>query len=233
MASTLAERGMAMILNRLNSHFSKTAGLAAISSMAACLVASPASAHHAMGGGLPSTMWQGFVSGVAHPVIGIDHLAFIVAVGLASAFLPNKWLPPLAFVAATVVGCLLMIGGFALPIAEIVITASVVLLGGMVLAGRTLSLPVYAGLFALAGLFHGNAYGQSIVGAEATPLLSYLVGFAAIQFAIAAGVAWLVSRIRQTELPGAVAPRLAGAVAAGVGFALLVENVEAMMFPTL
>jgi urease accessory protein len=222
---------MAMISNNVTSRFSKKTVIAATTTaIAALATAGPAFAHHAMGGGLPSTMWQGFVSGVAHPVIGIDHLAFVIAVGLASAFLPNKWFPPLAFIAATVVGCLMMVGGVTLPLAEIVITASVVLLGGMLLAGRSLSLPLYAGLFALAGLFHGNAYGGSIVGAESTPLVSYLIGFAVIQFAIAGGVAALVSSLRQTDLSNALAPRLAGAVAAGVGVALLVENVEAMIF---
>src|ERR1700721_4016896 len=45
------------------------------------LVAAPASAHHAMGGP-PSTAIEGFLSGLGHPVIGADHLALLLAVGV-------------------------------------------------------------------------------------------------------------------------------------------------------
>ena len=44
-----------------------------------------AEAHHAMGGTTPQTLAQGLLSGLAHPVIGLDHLAFTVAAGLLAA----------------------------------------------------------------------------------------------------------------------------------------------------
>ena len=40
------------------------------------LSASPAAAHHPMGGTPPSTFVEGLLSGFGHPVIGPDHLAF-------------------------------------------------------------------------------------------------------------------------------------------------------------
>ena len=43
------------------------------------------------------------------------------------------------------------------------------------------------GLFALAGLLHGYALGESIVGAEPAPLAAYLIGLAVIQSGIALG----------------------------------------------
>ena len=43
--------------------------------------AEPALAHHVMGGRMPATFGQGFLSGLGHPVIGLDHLAAVVAVG--------------------------------------------------------------------------------------------------------------------------------------------------------
>ena len=43
----------------------------------------PASAHHLMGGKTPTTFTDGILSGLGHPIIGVDHLAFLVAVGLA------------------------------------------------------------------------------------------------------------------------------------------------------
>src|SRR5690606_6444748 len=132
-------------------------------------------------------------SGLAHPVIGIDHLAFVIAAGIAAAFTRSRLLAPLAFIAATVAGCLLLVADIALPAVEIVVAASVLVLGAVVLSGRTIGTPALLGLFALAGLFHGFAYGGAIVGAESTPLLAYLVGFAAIQFAVATAAGYLAT----------------------------------------
>ena len=116
------------------------------------LAAAPAFAHHPMGGmrrRRPSC--RGFFPAVGHPVIGIDHFAFVVALGLAAAFMRNVWAPPLAAVAGMTAGCLLAVGSVALPIVEPVVALSVLLLGGMVLFGRSLSGPVAAALFAAAG----------------------------------------------------------------------------------
>lgn len=194
------------------------------------LAASPAWAHHVMDGEMPATFMQGLLSGFGHPVIGIDHLAFIVAVGLAAAFTPKRLLSPLAFVAATLAGCALLLSGVALPLVEVVVTASAVLLGVLVLSGRQIPAGAYIALFAVAGLFHGWAYGESIIGAETTPLTAYLIGFAAIQYAIALAAGWVVLKLWKATGPEAVQPRLAGAVAAGIGVAFLIENIEGMLF---
>ncbi len=197
--------------------------------------AAPAFAHHPMGGATPSTLGEGLLSGLAHPVIGFDHLAFIVAVGIAAAFTPRLWLSPLAFVASTLVGCFLLVGGIALPAVEFVVAASVFVVGACILSGRSIPSGVYAGLFAVAGLFHGWAYGVAIVGAEATPLVAYLAGFAAIQFAIAIGVSLAVRAAVTRQPDGAalwqqVGPRLAGAVVAGVGLTFFLEAIEGAVF---
>lgn len=202
-----------------------------IAAASAALLAgsTPAFAHHAMGGELPATFIQGLLSGLGHPVIGIDHLAFIVAVGLAAAFTRPRLLTPLAFIAATVAGCVLILADITLPLAEIVITGSAVLAGALVLSGRTVPTAAWLAIFAVAGLFHGWAYGESIVGAEPAPLVAYLVGFAAIQYAIAVAAGWVVLSLWRAAEPAAIKPRLAGAVAAGVGLAFLIENVEGML----
>src|SRR5262245_6809064 len=41
----------------------------------------PAFAHHMMGGRTPATFGEGILSGLGHPIIGLDHLAAVVAVG--------------------------------------------------------------------------------------------------------------------------------------------------------
>jgi len=191
--------------------------------------AGPALAHHAMDGQTPDTFVTGLLSGLGHPVIGVDHLAFVIAVGLVAAFAGHRLLSPLAFVVATVVGCLIQVAGTVLPAAEIVIAASILVLGAVALSGRRVGTPALLGMFALAGLFHGWAYGGSIVGAEPTPLLAYLVGFSAIQYAIAAGAAHVALRIWNAAGPEAIRPRLAGAVIAGIGVAFLFENLEGLL----
>jgi urease accessory protein len=191
--------------------------------------ATPAFAHHPMGGTTPETVAAGLLSGIGHPIIGIDHLAFVIAVGLAVAFTGNRFLTPLAFVAATIAGCLVQVAGTALPVAEIVIAASIVALGILVLSGRPKGGAILIGLFAVAGLFHGWAYGESIVGAESAPLLAYLVGFAAIQYALALAAGYVALRVWHSTGPSAIQPRLAGALIAGIGVAFLVENLEALI----
>lgn len=190
------------------------------------LAAAPAFAHHPMGGTVPATFVQGLLSGIGHPVIGLDHFAFLVALGLAAAFMRNVWAPPLAAVLGMAAGCLLAVGSVALPMVEPVVALSVLLLGGMVLFGRGLPAPAAAVLFAFAGLFHGAAYGAAVIGAEPTPIVAYLVGLAAVQMVITLGAAFLVRGVGKAASAAALQPRLAGAVCAGIGLAFAVEMLE-------
>jgi len=195
--------------------------------------ASAAFAHHPLGGMTPTTALHGFLSGIGHPVIGFDHLAFIIGVGLIAAFHKARFMMPAAFVAGTVGGTMLMLATVALPMAEVVITASVIAVGVVAMRGRVTDIRAAAALAAGAGLFHGWAYGAAVVGAETTPVIAYLLGFGVVQFAIAAGVAALAIRVWKALDAGAIQPRLAGAVVAGVGLTYLVEIVEPIIFTAM
>jgi urease accessory protein len=197
--------------------------------LAVALGAPAVFAHHPMGGAIPTSAFQGFLSGLAHPVIGIDHLAFLVAMGVAATFTSRPLLTPLTFIACTVIGCLLLMGGVQIPLVEIGVVASVIVVGALVASGRTYSVVFYLLLFALAGALHGSAYGGAIVGAETTPIMAYLAGFSVIQYAIAIGAGVMIRRISIETNAFATNPRLVGALAAGVGFAILVENIEGMV----
>jgi len=184
------------------------------------LTAMPASAHHVMGGGVPSTFSQGLLSGLGHPVIGADHLAFLIAVGVAVGVGGLNLALPVLFVAASAIGVALHVNGMNLPGAELIVASSVVIVGFLIATGRAVRLVAWAGLFGLAGLAHGYAYGESIFGAEPTPLGAYLLGLVAIQSLLTVGVAMLWLR---TGMPvSAFAPRLAGAVVLGVGLAAVI-----------
>ncbi|MGE0253816.1 MAG: HupE/UreJ family protein [Alphaproteobacteria bacterium] len=173
-------------------------GAAALVPPAFLISAVTAHAHHAMDGETPETLVQGLLSGLGHPIIGIDHLAGIVAVGLLSAAFARGALLPLAFVAASLLGAALHVAELDIPLGEVWVALSVVVLGGALAFRHEWPIAGIAALFALAGVFHGYAYGESIVGAEPTPLIAYFIGFAAIQYAIALAAhyasAWLAAK---------------------------------------
>lgn len=188
--------------------------------VSAVLFTTPAFAHHLMGGKMPSTFGEGLLSGLGHPVIGPDHLAFLVAVGIAVGVGGLSLALPVVFVAASAIGVGLHVNGFDLPGAELIVAASVIIAGLMLARGRELPLAAWAALFGVAGLAHGYAYGESIYGAEPTPLWAYLAGLVMIQSAISVGVAALTRR--SGAQVSALGARLAGAVVVGVGLTALI-----------
>jgi urease accessory protein len=147
-------------------------------------------------------------------------LAFLIAVGIAVGVGGLNLALPVLFVAASAIGVALHVNGMSLPGAELIVASSVVIVGVLIASGRAVPFIAWAGVFGLAGLAHGYAYGESIFGAEPTPLGAYLLGLVIIQSALAVGVAWLWRR--SGEGVSAMAPRLAGAVVVGIGLAAVI-----------
>ena len=162
---------------------------------ALCALARPAFAHHAMDGRLPSTAWEGLLSGLAHPVIGLDHLAFILGVGIWSALTGLRWTAPILFVVGTLAGCALHLGSVDLPFGEALVALSLLLAGAALLFVQRPRTAILSALLPVAGVLHGHAYGESIVGAQAGALGTYLLGFALIQLAIAQVACHLYQRL--------------------------------------
>ena len=82
----------------------------------------------------------GAIAGFLHPLLGLDHLLAMVAVGLLSAQIGGRaiWTVPTVFVSMMVVGGVLGLSGIGLPLVELGIAASVVLLGIALAAKRAL-----------------------------------------------------------------------------------------------
>ncbi|WP_036482062.1 HupE/UreJ family protein [Myxosarcina sp. GI1] len=188
-------------------------------------IAAPAFAHHPLGGRMPANFFEGIISGLGHPMIGLDHLAFIIASGLMAVAIAGGIIVPVAFVVATGLGAGIHLSAIDLPIPEIVIAASVVLFGVLLVMqnarrptdNHTITI---AGLAALAGIFHGYAYGEGILGAEPTPLVAYLIGFSVIQLAISLGIYLVVSKaVGRVSLKHLT--RFAGGAIAAVGIVFL------------
>ncbi len=148
------------------------------------MIAEPAWAHHPMGGKLPQTFLQGLLSGFGHPVIGVDHLAAIVGVGILAALAGRSAAVVLAFSVAVIAGVGLHLSSIDLPASELFVGLTTLLIGALVILRQSMSAGRALLLFAIAGLVHGYALGESIVGAEASPLVAYLLGLLVIQTAI-------------------------------------------------
>lgn len=76
----------------------------------------------------------GFASGFMHPILGLDHLVAMIAVGLWGAQLgrPAIWLLPITFPTVMAVGGVLGVLGVPIPFVEIIIAISAIVLGLMV-----------------------------------------------------------------------------------------------------
>src|ERR1700722_18829850 len=125
----------------------------------------------------PAGVAGGFASGFLHPLTGIDHILAMVAVGIWGAQLgaPAIWALPVAFPLVMSVGGGLGVRGFFLPVVEIGIAASSLLIGFMIF--RAARPPLYAAalLVGFFAVFHGYAHGTELPNA-ANPL-AYGVGF--------------------------------------------------------
>jgi urease accessory protein len=206
----------------------RSIGLTAAVIVGTVLLASPALAHHAMGGETPTNAIQGFLSGLAHPLIGPDHFAAIVAIGLLAALKRQGAAIPVAFVLSAMVGTVLHLAKLSIPGVELWVSASILMLGALISLKNSPSTFIVASLAGLAGLFHGYAYGEAIFGAQATPLVAYLVGFTAVQTAVSLGAFWLGKQVLLNREFGV---RSAGLLISGMGLAFFASQVMAVVFP--
>ena len=119
----------------------------------------------------------GLMAGLTHPLVGLDHLLAMIAVGIWAGQLGGRavWLIPLTFVSVMAAAATLASFGLLLPLMEPAIACSVLVLG-LLIAG-SVRLPTSLGAL-LVGLFavcHGYAHGLELSQA-ASPIL-YGAGF--------------------------------------------------------
>jgi urease accessory protein len=220
-------------VDQLNQILRKTT-LLSIPMLCLLLVATPAFAHHPMGGKTPSDFFQGFLSGLAHPVIGFDHLVFVISIGLLAVTKKQGIVIPIVFALAAMLGTVLHLVSFSLPAVELFVSGSVLLFGILIIMKNNPNTMTIALIGAIAGLFHGYAYGEAIFGAETTPLLAYLAGFTIVQLVISLSAFWIgktISAKRENEPQSSSKLRSAGLVICGVGLTLLANQIIGLIFP--
>lgn len=186
-----------------------------------------AGAHHFMDDALPQTFTQGLLSGLGHPMIGVDHAAFIVACGFFLALVERGMVGVLVLIGGTLAGAAMHLMGIDVPGGEVGVALSVILIGALVVARRKIELTWVAAGLAVAGVLHGHAYAESIFGAEPAPLGAYLIGFSLIQFAVATAAFWIHRRIIAARESWAKPVSVGlGAVVGAVGIAFLALNIS-------
>jgi urease accessory protein len=122
---------------------------------------------------------SGFLSGLLHPVSGLDHVLAMVAVGLWGAQLgaPAIWLLPLTFPLVMAFGGMLGLMGVPLPGAEVGIALSALVLGLAIVTAWRPALWAAAAVVGFFAIFHGHAHGTELpAGASG---LAYSLGFVA------------------------------------------------------
>lgn len=198
-------------------NISERTRLAIVSCLAAFFIPQAAFAHHVTGGRVPRTATEGFLSGLAHPVIGVDHLSFVLLAGALTALSRQATWMPVVFLTCTLAGTVAHIFQFDFATAELFVAGSICLAGVFVLR-RSNSRRNLLTLFALAGLVHGYAYGEAVVGATMEPMASYLLGLFVIQGVLATATlqATRLAMTRHSAIELAIS-RYGSAIAVGYG----------------
>jgi len=158
-----------------------------------------------------------FAAGLAHPMLGADHLVAMLTVGLWAARFSGaaRWALPASFVGFMLVGALLAVPGAPLPAGEQVIAASVFVLGLAVLTSVRLPAWLAAAFVATFALFHGHAHGLEAAGDPA--FLAGVLGATAFLHGVGLTLGIGLRRVRPWL------PRALGGAAAAAGAWLIIS----------
>jgi urease accessory protein len=132
----------------------------------------PTAGAHSMG-----VEGAGFITGLVHPFMGLDHLLAMIAVGLWAVQTGGSaiWRLPLSFIVMMAVAASISASGYSLPALEPLIAGSVVLLGLMVVFAIRLPVNLSMLVVGLFAVFHGYAHGLEIP--QASSAIQYGSGF--------------------------------------------------------
>ncbi len=183
---------------------------------ACAALSQPAFAHD--GTTLP---YGSFLSGLTHPVLGLDHFLAMVSVGILSAQIGGRaiWTVPTTFVLIMAVGGLLGWIGIGLSAIEIGIAFSVLALGTAIALDKKLPVVAVMSAVGVFAIFHGYAHGAEMPAAATA--VTYAVGFMT-GTALLHIMGVIIGDISQQYESGKLLLRGAGVVIAGTGAAYLV-----------
>lgn len=143
---------------------------------------------------------NGYLAGIAHPLLGLDHLLAMLAVGVWASQLGGRamWIVPASFVALMGLAAGLGMSGVALPMVEGGIATSLLLLGLLVAFSVKVSPILSATIVGLFAVFHGFAHGTELPALGAP--WQYGVGFVVSTIALHGVGLLLGRRLRRQQL---------------------------------
>ncbi|HPE60242.1 MAG: HupE/UreJ family protein [Thiothrix sp.] len=160
----------------------------------------------------------GFMSGMLHPVTGLDHVTAMVAVGIVGAFMgqPAIWVLPVVFPLVMAFGGMLGVLGVPMPAIEPGIALSSIVLGTLIVLAVRPPLWIAALIVAVFAIFHGYAHGAELP--QSANALAFSAGFV-----ISTGILHLcgigIGELIRWPTGKVVARAIGGLIAlAGVGF---------------
>ncbi len=124
-----------------------------------------------------ASLQGGFISGFMHPIMGLDHVVAMVAVGLWGAFLgkPAIWILPVVFPLVMALGGALGVAGVEIPYIETGIALSGIVIGLAVAFAIRPPIWIAAIIVGAFAIFHGHAHGTELPN-SANPLI-FSIGF--------------------------------------------------------
>ena len=162
-----------------------------------------------------------FLSGLTHPVLGLDHFLAMVCVGIVSAQIGGRaiWTVPATFVVIMAFGGLLGYIDIGLSAIEAGIAFSVLALGTAIALDKTVPLVAAMSAVGVFAIFHGYAHGAEMpaVAQPVTYALGFMTGTALLHLL---GV--VIGDISQHYERGKLLLRAVGVAIAGTGAFFLV-----------
>ena len=163
----------------------------------------------------------GFLTGLQHPISGLDHVLAMISVGLWGAQLgaPALWLLPIAFPMVMALGGFLGLVGIAVPGIEVGIALSAIVLGVAVMREAKPPLAAAVALVAVFAIFHGHAHGTELPAGQNG--LTYSIGFV-VATGCLHGLGIVIGLLHRWPA-GRIALRISGAVVTLAGFMFLLR----------
>lgn len=119
----------------------------------------------------------GFASGFTHPILGLDHMLAMLAVGIWGAQIGGRslWTMPVTFPLIMALGGFLGAAGLPFPYVEIGIASSVIVLGAVIAFKLKPSEAISYVIIGAFALCHGHAHGTELP--QAADGAAYGIGF--------------------------------------------------------
>ena len=176
---------------------------------------------------MPTNLLEGLLSGITHPAVGLDHLTFMVVIGLVAALANTSLLVIGCFVAASLVGIVVHAANFDFAYSEQFVAIGVILAGLLLLMGYGSRRSIWLPFTVIAGLVHGYAFGETILGANLDVTAVYMAGVLGVLVAITVAMLLVISRVLKVSDAQSIPVRAAGGVIAMIGIYLLIGVLHA------